>query len=92
MKNGFLQLKYVISELHVNEKPINTIMITQPNDMIYICLHSIVVFLIDELEEQVVFLGGHPSMYWPPSKVCAVWCVQYSVPLLSGICYCGPSW
>jgi hypothetical protein len=21
-----------------------------------------------------VFLGGYPSKYWPPSKVCAVWC------------------
>jgi hypothetical protein len=49
--------------------------------MIYICLRSIVVFFTDEPEERAVFLGGHPSKYWPPSKVCAVWCVQYSVPL-----------
>jgi hypothetical protein len=34
--------------------------------------------LTDVSEERVVFLGGHPS------KVCAVCCVQYSVPL-SGI-------
>jgi hypothetical protein len=36
---------------------------------------------LDESEERAVFLGGHPSKYWPPPKVCAVWCVQYSVPL-----------
>jgi hypothetical protein len=35
----------------------------------------------DESAERAVFLGGHPSKYWPPSKMCAVWCVQYSVPL-----------
>jgi hypothetical protein len=33
-------------------------------------LHS--VFLMDESEERAVFRGGHPSKYWPPSKVCAV--------------------
>jgi hypothetical protein len=49
--------------------------------MIYICLRSIVVFLTDESEERAVFLDGHPSKYWPPSKVCVVWCVLYSVPL-----------
>jgi hypothetical protein len=36
---------------------------------------------MDELEERAVFLGGHPSKYWPPPKVCLVWCVQYSVPV-----------
>jgi hypothetical protein len=51
------------------------------DDMIYICWRSIVVVLTDESEERAVFLGGHPSKYWPPSKVCAVWCMQYSVPL-----------
>jgi hypothetical protein len=37
--------------------------------------------LTDESEERTVFLGGHPSKFWPPSCVCAVWCAQCSVPL-----------
>jgi hypothetical protein len=51
------------------------------DDMIYMCLRSIVVFLTDESEERAVFLGGHPFKYWSPSKMCAVRCVQCSVPL-----------
>jgi hypothetical protein len=39
--------------------------------------------LTDESEERVVFPRGHPCKYWPPSKVCVVWCVQYNA--LSGI-------
>jgi hypothetical protein len=48
---------------------------------VYICWRSIVNQQSDESEERKVFLGGHPSKYWPPSKVCAVWWVQYSVLL-----------
>jgi hypothetical protein len=46
-----------------------------------IVIHLLTLHSQSESEERAVFLGGHPSKYWLPSKVCAVWCVQYSVPL-----------
>jgi hypothetical protein len=44
------------------------------DDMIRICLRSIVVSLTHELQERAVFLSGQPSKNWPPSKVCAMCC------------------
>ena len=50
--------------------------------VIYLLPLHILILLRIGSEERMVFLGGHPAKYWPPTNVSAS----------SGSYYSGPSW